>query len=355
MLLPYIDVRGSDGIGGGALFTHSNLFGAEEKLKLSGVVAGNLDYKFSASYSQAVAHLNGRRVTTKVRYEVNRDVRYFPVGGDSRVEDERAIRSDNLQALVSGELFGPVMLNLRSELKLSYRRERLSSGEKPGTPSLGADGDGVPLPPACYHTLDEQDPIFCSTIDLPELQLSFAHDSRDSFGRTRSGWLAEAELTAMRDLNGEDLSAVRGLVDVAVFFEVLPRSRIIVLSAGGGAAAPWSDDHQLPLAGYVGLGRTAHLRGYKRDRYRDRYAWWTAAEYRYPIFEIEDYGVSLSSVVFADLARAGEDLDGLFGHAPRWSAGFGFHADTPVTSVFKVQVGFSPEGMEFIFAMGDAL
>ena len=342
-LFPYVTVGGSDGVRGGLTLLHNDLLGDNESLKLSGAMGGNLDFKVKAAYSQDVAWLNGREVGARVSYEEDRDVRYFPVGGDSREADERAIRSDELLVSLHGELLSPGQLFFRSVLTLTYRRERLATGDSPDRPVLAADDPDVPPPPG-----------FGRTIDLPEAQLLLQVDTRDSLGRTRRGVLGELTLTAMHDLNGANLSALRTALNVSTFVEVLPRARVLVFNLGGAAAGTWQPDHELPWRGNVTLGRESHLRGYKRDRFRDRLAWWGGVEYRYPIFEHELDEVGVSSVLFADVGRAGADAGDLFGAAPRWSVGMGFHVDTAVLSVLRLLVGVSPEGVEFTISLGEA-
>jgi len=160
------------------------------------------------------------------------------------------------------------------------------------------------------------------------------------------------------DLNGAELSAVDLALSGAVYALVLPRYRVLVLAAGAAAAFPWGDDETVPLGGYVSLGRKTHLRGYARDRFLDRYAWWASAEYRYPIIDypIHQYlkdELTISFTIFADIARAGEDLSELFGTAPRWSSGFGLHFATATYDILLLQLGFSPEGLEITFTFGN--
>jgi outer membrane protein assembly factor BamA len=341
-LFPYITVGGSDGVTGGVMLMHNDLLGDNERFRISAAVAHNLDFKVKTAYRQDVAWLNGRELGARVSYEEDRDVRYFPVGGASREQDERAIRSDELLVSLHGELLPRSLLYGSALLTLTYRREKLGAGERPGGPSLERGDPEVPPPPG-----------FDRTIDLPEAQLLLAFDTRDSLGRTRSGFLSRMTLTAMHDFNDAGLSAFRGELSLSAFLELLPRARVLVLHLGGGLARPLDDDHQLPWRGHVSLGRETHLRGYKRDRFLDRYAWWAGLEYHYPIYEHELDEIGVASVLFGDLGRAGAGADGLFGEAPRWSVGFGFKLDTARFSVFQLLIGFSPEGVEFTVSAGE--
>lgn len=343
-LLPYVTVGGSDGVAGGLLFTHNDLFGDDERLRLSGALRGNLDYKVKATYEQAVARLNGRTVAARLSYERDTDWTYHGLGGDAPQDLERAVRSDELLVTLRGQLLGPELLYVSSDLVLTYRRQSLGPGDSPDVPALRrGDPEITPLPG------------FGQTLDLPELGLALAFDSRDSLGRTTRGLLARLEVAGMRDLNGASLSAFRAALDTSLFLEVLPRARVVVLSAGVGAATPWQSEHELPLRGYVSLGRETHLRGYRRDRFLDRFGWWASAEYRYPIFEHEMNEFGLSAVLFFDLGRAGADARELFSLAPRWSAGFGVQADTAISPLLRLLVGFSPEGSEVTFSVGSLL
>jgi outer membrane protein assembly factor BamA len=253
------------------------------------------------------------------------------------------MRRDQLSVSLETELLPPSLLYLRSKAILTYRRVHLRPGSSESLQPL--QPGGIVLPPTGFG-----DPY-----DIPELTLATVLDHRDSFARTTSGWLAQLDITLMRDLNGEELSAARALGNFTWYLEVMPRGRVLVLSAGGGATTPWRENHDLPYDGFIALGRTFQLRGYKRDRFRASYAWWASAEYHYPVYDYVKHNFTIASMVFVDVARAGDGVQELFGEAPRWSAGFGLSGATPVLRVLQLQVGFSPEGSEVIFGTGGAI
>jgi len=111
-------------------------------------------------------------------------------------------------------------------------------------------------------------------------------------------------------------------------------------------------DDTIPLDGYVVLGREWHLRGYAGERFRDRYAWWAGAEYRFPLHHYLGTGAVFSALFFLEAARAGDSADELFGKLPRWSLGAGVVMDTALESLFRAQIGFSPEGVQFTLSLG---
>jgi outer membrane protein assembly factor BamA len=348
MVFPLVFFLGTDGFGSGLSYRQSKLFGrGDRKFSASAALYANLDYEVSAHYEQTVAELNGRGFSLDARYLEDDNVRFYGIGGDTTASDERGLRRESVEAGATFEVIGPQFSDLHGEIGLTYRRERLLGGTRRGVPSLGKGaGDAARLPPG-----------FERTLDYLEGRIGIGIDRRQPPGRTTGGWTADFDLNMQHDLNGAGLSALRLGMSGSLFALVLPRYRVLVLSAGAAAAFPWGEATALPLGGHVSLGRTTHLRGYARDRFFDRYAWWASAEYRYPIvdYPIHEHvrdDLTISFTVFADIARAGDALSELFGEAPRWSSGFGLHFATATYSLLLFQLGFSPEGVEFTFTVG---
>ena len=81
VLMPTISIQGSDGFGGGLQFSHSDLFGDSERFTISAAFQANLDFIVKASYKQNVALLNGRLLVLRVRGGIDKNIRYFGIGG----------------------------------------------------------------------------------------------------------------------------------------------------------------------------------------------------------------------------------------------------------------------------------
>ena len=264
--------------------------------------------------------------------------------GDSTPEDERALRSNYFTFRAQVDLLPPSTADVYARLNVAYHLIQLEPGEREGRTPVGLPGDSVESPAG-----------FGEYLSMPEIGIQFAYDTRNSVGRTTRGWLIATDVAAMRAVNAGGYSSIRLLQSFTTFIEVLPRHRVLVLSAGFGGALPWQSSDVLPINGYVLLGRTRFLRGYSRNRFRDKLAWWSSAEYRYPVLNYEAKGLSVSAVGFFDLAQAGGKIDELFTRPPRWSAGFGFHVDTAALALFRLQLGFSPEGAEINLGLSGLL
>jgi hypothetical protein len=343
LFLPVVVVRSRDGVGLGLSYVHRDLFGGSERFEAKGVVKANLDREVAFGYSTPLAPLDARELGAGVEYELDHNDRFYGIGNETSPDDVRLLEHETSVAYLDVDLGGPTthLAPFTSDLYAGYRHERLSSGIGEALSAV-AEGDSVAPPPG-----------FGQSVDYAELAWTFRHDTRDSSGRTQRGTRAELELYGTTDLRSADLNAVRATLRAAWFIPVAPLHRVLALSAGAAAAAPLAEASEVPLQSLVTLGQKEYLRGYAKDRFRDRAGFWASAEYRYPIFEFSDTGAGLSSTLFVDVGRVGEDVSELVEAPVRAAFGFGVRAETSRAFVFRAQVAFSEEGAEVLFALND--
>jgi outer membrane protein assembly factor BamA len=110
-------------------------------------------------------------------------------------------------------------------------------------------------------------------------------------------------------------------------------------------------DERIPFIDLPRLGGPTLLRGYARDRFRDRVALLASLEYRYPIWR------QVSGFLFADAGRVLPDLSeaGRAALAPqllRPSGGAGLEVFQVDSVLVRGQVAGSPEGVFFQFSLG---
>ncbi|HEY6562515.1 MAG TPA: BamA/TamA family outer membrane protein [Polyangiaceae bacterium] len=344
LLLPVVVILSRDGAGAGLRYKHTNLRGSGERLELAAVMKTNLDREVSFAYAEKLPTLDGRSLGGQLLYDVDHNDRYYGIGNDTHRRDERLLAITTYAAQVSFELGGPAtdLASFGSDVTGRFLREGLA----PGTghaPGVQASDDAALIPPA-----------FQRTIDYAELSWFFRHDLRDTLGRTHRGTLFELDLHGTSDLNGEGLNAAKATGSATGFIPVAPMHRVFVLSLGVAGATPWSSASEIPLHTLPTLGRTTRLRGYAKGRFRDRAAWWSTVEYRYPVFDFDDTGVGLSSTLFVDVGRVGGGVRELTQTPVRVSAGAGLRGESAEGFIFRGQVGFSEEGVEFTFTLNDA-
>jgi outer membrane protein assembly factor BamA len=119
------------------------------------------------------------------------------------------------------------------------------------------------------------------------------------------------------------------------------------------AAYPFSSGGEVALHQLVNLGGADTLRGYQPDRFLDRLGWWGSAEYR---FLLSNYGGSLvgfSGAVFADVGKVGSGVEDLVSGNLPWSFGLAILAETDIFLLGRVQMGISPDGVNFSVGVGE--
>ncbi len=345
-LLPLIDPFNNSGLGAGAVFLYNEPFGSQDRFIALGQIYPNRDRVFSVSFARRFPTLSGRRVSLSASYEVDHDARYFGLGGDRSVSALQELRTDAVNAEFGITLINPNRLpEYFIEIAAAYRRRKLGTGDGSRGPGLTPQS-GLPLPAG-----------FRDALDYPELTLSTEYDSRDSFGVTSKGIFARLRLTASRDLNGAHTSGFRTEGVFAAFIPVLPRFRtlFIKIGASGTVPLPIASDEQVPLHLMANLGGSTNLRGYVNDRFVDRLGWWGTIEYRYRFFEYADEGIGMSAALFGDIGRVGRRLDDLIKSPLPWSVGIGLRLEQNFILAGRIQVAYSPEGIEFSVGFGEVL
>ena len=349
-VVPAAKFSGGDGFGVGAGLDLENLAGQGEEFDVGGLVRLNRDWQARARYRQSFASLEGRELTAQVEFELDHDLKFFGLGNESRLDDKRLVRDETLLTSAELDLFRLPSYGIDDvggKLLLGYRRSQLGPGEDTGpmpTPPLGEPGDTV-----------EPTGDFGRTSDWAIGELSLFYDSRDTEARTTKGVLLELEPAISAGVNRADLGAATAKGEVTVFVPVLPLRRVLVGRLGAAAVAPLTTEDQVPLADYVLLDRKHGLRGYTSGRFRDRYGWWSALEYRYPIYEYQDTGVALSPVLFVDAGRVASRPREMFEPKIRWDVGGGLRIEHETRVILLVELGVSPEGPEVGFTVGKDL
>ena len=337
-VLPVFVALTRDGVGGGILYRHTDLFGSGEHLTLFGLMKVNGDRSVRLGYSEMVAVLNGRRLGMSLDHGVDHNERFFGIGPDAPQADLRALEARTLGATLKLDVGGPSTFfstGLGSEVSLHYTRERLESGHHPGVEPLGQAGDSVE-PPAGFE----------QTLDYAAATLRSSYDQRDMTGRTHRGFFSELRVNMTSDMNSQNVNAVRTDLSFAYFLPVAPRHRVLVLHAGSAIAAPLGEQAEIPLDSLVSLGRNSGLRGYTDRRFRDRSGYWATLEYRYPVFDFEDTENGLSAALFVDAGGVSRSPLDYFHDPLHLGPGFGLRAELPGLLVLTGHVAISSEGIE---------
>ena len=346
-VLPLIDPFNNSGVGTGAIVLYNEPFGSQDRFIAVGQVYPNRDRIFSVSFARRFPTFSGRRVSLSASYEVDRDLRYFGLGADRPPSVLRELRTDAVNAQFGITLINPTRLpEYFIEVAVAYRRRKFGTGDGNRAPGLIPQDDDLSLPAG-----------FREVLDYPELTLSTEYDSRDSFGVTSKGLFARLRMTATRDVNGGDTSAFRAEGVFAAFVPLLPRFRTLFVKVGASATTPLpsSTRDEVPLHMMANLGGSTDLRGYVNDRFIDRLGWWATVEYRYRFFEYAEESIGMSAALFGDFGRVGPNVNDLFKSPMPWSVGIGLRLEQNLILAGRIQLAYSPEGIQFSVGFGEVL
>jgi outer membrane protein assembly factor BamA len=258
---------------------------------------------------------------------------------DARDRTRRLLRIDAIDVDLDAQLLDPATSDLRLYLGAAFRRRETRTGVG-AEPGLVRDG-ALAIPGG-----------FEEELHYPVGRLRLELDTRDSRGRTTRGVVASLEGAFTADVEDAGTSVFRGSARVALFAPVLPLHRVLFLSLGASAAVPLRGD-EVPLHELVHLGGGGSLRGYDSDRFAGAVGWWGSAEYRYKVFQEADTGHGLSGALFLDVGATARSLEAVLLAPVRWSAGFALRVETNLFLLGRLQLGFSPEGVQVTLAVGE--
>ena len=339
-IFPLYDPFDSTGMGFGAAVVHNDPLGSPDRLVLLGMVRTNLDRTVSASFSRRIPYIGGRAVRLSARYESDADVDYYGLGPDSTLDDRRTLRLDAIEASTGITLLDPAVPEWSVDLDLGLRYRELGTGTG-GFPSVVVGGAVAP-PPG-----------FGAALLYPEASVAVSYDSRDSKSRTNRGLKLRVEGAFTHDVDGGKTNALRSIGELDVYVPLAALHRVLVLSAGVGGTFAFGDDFDVPLHHMQSLGGSSILRGYRGGRFVDRFAWWGSAQYRWQMFELQDTGDGISSVLFVDVGRVAPSVERIFATPVAWSAGFGLRLETDLFALAQFQLGFSPDGVRVSLKVGE--
>ncbi|MGH7859956.1 MAG: BamA/TamA family outer membrane protein [Candidatus Binatia bacterium] len=315
---------------------HDDLWGGGEEIGLSTLLAiGDLE-ESRINFRFYAPTLGGRAayLLTDVLYSEDNDedlfVRIAPdgaprLGPRTRESDDTTYELDLVRTRFEGGVrpIGPVKLGFSFEPLFGDVEE--GGGAELPIPAT-VDGFGGPA-------------VLLGGVSLVEW------DARDSTVRPRAGWYARAEAGSWtgargRTTDGRDYRYLRHRIDLRRYQPTFRHDRVVVIRVwldrvetyDGGAVPFWD----LPV-----LDEDHALRGFDRNRFRDKGALLFNVEYRYPIWDTWDGFVFLDEgQVFRHYSDA--RLEGF-----EWSAGGGVLFLTEKSFLLRVQYATSEEDRSF--------
>lgn len=287
-------------------------------------------------------------------YEKSLTRRFFGFGADSKKRDESSYRDETAFASFGGQRAFP---NPGDDgvMSVSGRGEwhSLGSGKVRGRPDT-RDAYPFTFAQARAHSLGW-------------LELELRYDTRDSQILPYRGFDVGANLDTALLQSGWDVGAIFSLFGS----KVLPVPPMLHDGGDSDEEHPPTDTiavhlqtqvtvGDLPFFSLPTLGGSRTLRGFIAGRFRDRAMWHASAEYRFwvlprgfPIpftrtLRVERMGLAL----FGDVGSVEDDWGDLMGARVHASAGVGARVTLERTAPFRVDVGFSSDGVEVTAGFG---
>ncbi|MBI4890716.1 MAG: BamA/TamA family outer membrane protein [Acidobacteria bacterium] len=310
-----------------------------------GLLKENLDLTFSASGSvklyynfmvkAAFDHLAEDRGFFDVIVQRNDapQVDYYGPGNDSAKEGRTNYRYENVSAEARAG-FRPWRRILETGVMTGWSRNNVGPGQSDNTPStetvygpLMAPGINVQTP---YVYIG------------PFLSV----DTRDYVGDPHKGTYAVGAYSYHKGLDWNYFSYRRLRVGVDHYIPFLNEKRVIALRSAG-VFSYLEKGHTIPIYEQLTIGGPDDVRGLPRFRYYGTNAFVTNLEYRWEV------APALALAFFADAGRVSNKPGDLAISGMHGSAGVGLRFKSRNALAMRIDVGFSPQGVQFWWTFSD--
>ena len=279
-------------------------------------------------------------------------VRFFGLGPDTSADDETSYTDEvTYGGFFVQQSFPEPGDNAVYQLGINAEHHNLSQGYASSVPSTDEE---YPL------LFDEGDDY-----DMLVLNGMLRYDTRDSQHTPYKGGLIELSIDGIPLQSGDGAAATTALDGNWAFkvpglfhdngddLEEHPPTDAVAIGAFINAA-----HGDIPFWALTSLGGRNTLRGYIQNRFTDKAAWHASGEYRIWVmprgFRVTD-AIRIERVGFAffyDIGTVGETIEDLFSSTVHDSYGVSFRFSLERTALFRADLGFSDEGMNFTFAYG---
>ncbi|MFN7916279.1 MAG: BamA/TamA family outer membrane protein [Vicinamibacterales bacterium] len=297
-----------------APFGDSGLFSAHAawSIRNYGVVTGTVVLPEFASRRLQLT-LTGERLHAPT-------VAFFGVGADSAKDDRRTFGYDTSE--VGGTLSSRLGRALALDASVHYMATSVDAGE-----------------PTASLALQSMAPAYVRA------GLSASLDSRSAPGYSRDGGLLRGSFADYHQANGAGVSFRRVDAEAQRYLPVNGESQVIAMRALTSATFT-SGGNDVPYFMLPELGGHGLLRGYSSLRYRDRSRLLVTAEYRWTAGPLVDMSL------FADGGTVAPSFADLASSRMKTSYGAGITLHTPGTSIARLELAKSSEGLGLLLSFG---
>ncbi|MCG8421854.1 MAG: outer membrane protein assembly factor [Proteobacteria bacterium] len=340
-VFPLASYESGFGVGGGALFFYRDLFGKRGQLRLSGTYGGLERQRYVASIS--TGDLLGERVEVRFEasYRLLLNQLFFGYGTRDMVESTGGAPIDPRDAAVRTryrheDMKGAVKVSVEFS---DVARARLATALTRVDFRRARDTDGPDA--ADVYDIDALVGYRSGLRSLyNELELVF--DTRRPTATLvppaapATGWRGEAFIGYQLGVVDDPSNFFRYGFDVRRHIDLYAGDRVLVLRAFVDSVI--GDTGDIPFHSLPRLGGPRALRGYQRNRFRDRTAGFVSAEYRYPISR------NALGFLYIDAGSVWPGIDAIDTDAIGLGYGGGFQLHGRHTFLARIQVLASADG-----------
>lgn len=321
-LFPLVFIESGFGFSAGVRFIHRDLAGHDERLKLDAKYGGRFRQSYEASLSSGA--LLGPRVglELELEYQLSPQAKFYGIGNGDALDEPPSMPIDPLAEDTAFETRYRYD-DFRTQLGVALRAwrpfiVRASGALRRQTFGATDDDTGLDRPIDAFY-----DPAglvgFREGLLYAYGELELGVDTRRVIDRWLSvatpstGWKVVGFAGYAGGFGDDPSSYARYGGDVQRYVDLYRGDRVLMLRAVLEAVT--GDLGQVPFTDLPSLGGPLLLRGYQRDRFRDRITTLVSAEYTYPVVQM------LAGYLFVDAGRPWRSYGEL--GLSDWRVGFG--------------------------------
>lgn len=332
-VFPRIEMGFGSGFGGGIGIRHYNLFHQNFKLAADYQIHINMNQEAYFEFGNPnLIQVFGKPFAFKFIGDFihHNEDDYYGVGPNTPKDQVATYGYDEVR---TGGWFG---YNLFKHLLLNAHAYFIWNDSKPGTKGTSVE----------QRFPTNQLNSFRDNIYYVDFGLSLINDTRDVLAAPEKGGYRRFTFRRYEGLGGNNYDYNQFEFEVAQFFRIIKPRHVIVLRTEWIYQDRTGDG--IPFYRLAKLDVNSPDRGYPWGRFRDRARAVFNIEYRFPVWDYMD------GQLFYDTGRVFNDFSDFSFKYFKHSGGIGIRVRTTNYFLFRLQVGFSPEGTRVLFKTSQA-
>jgi len=333
-IYPIIEGGAGSGFGGGPALKHINLFDEGYQLSAKYTMHVNFDQQASASLDKPDAF---RILETPVswsfapQWERSTHQYFYGIGNDSQQGNQTQYLINETDIL--GGIAAHPIKDLSLGLLLGYSLATTGEGASPSIDTI--------FPVASLSG-------FGKWLQYGIIGLKIEHDDRNNKSLPETGGLRSLTLARYQHFGQGSYSYNQLKLELKQFIR-LGRPRHVLGLHTGWTFQQESGSNQIPFYRLATLDVYSPLRGFKRQRFVDRNMAVFNAEYRFPLWSTVD------GVLFGDAGRVFHNVTDFSFKGFKYSGGGGLRMRAMNLMLFRFDVAYGGEGVNFLFGMSKSI